>query len=165
MGSYFLHTIHLNHYKKEYREYIFKNNQQAALTTLTISPSELYTNSASVSWEDGNKEVVYKGVLYDVINIKSKGRIVELTAISDTQETALNDQFSVIFDTSICNDTNKSPLRILKSFFALKYIVSDSLIDFIGFEGDTNLCYNPSSVKITNHFISKESPPPEVLCN
>lgn len=129
VGSFFLHQAYLKSYKKEFKAYLKTNKQNTNFSTITISPSEVYTNSKNIEWEDEFKEVVYQGVLYDVVKVSGKGLVVELTVVSDHQETELKKQFASFYDIN-SNQKTKTPFDLLKSFFALKYLANNSDFSF-----------------------------------
>lgn len=128
MGSFFLHQAYLKSYKKEFKAYLKTNKQNTNFSTITISPSEVYTNSKNIEWEDEFKEVVYQGVLYDVVKVSGKGLVVELTVVSDHQEMELKKQFAEGYDLNSKSST-KNPFELLKNFMALKFIVNNHNFD------------------------------------
>lgn len=158
-GSFFMHKCYLNSYKKEFKSFVFKNKKCNNYKTININPSELYTNSKTIIWEDENKEVMYKGVLYDVVCIKTIGIKVELTVVSDEQEMRLKKQFASLFDID-STKTTKDPFNLLKSFFALKYIATSSS----AYISTSELILNKVRVycifKISKGFNSQTNPPP-----
>lgn len=160
MGSYFLHQVYLKSYKKEFKAYISKYKEQSAFSTININPSELYANSANIIWEDENKEVVYKGILYDVLEVKGNGLVVELKVVSDYQEMELKKEFASLFDVS-SNEKTKGPFDLLKNFMALKYLAAHS-----------DICFNSSffvlkkigsfqTIQINSIVINLDTPPPQ----
>jgi len=159
-GSYFLHLVYLGNYKKEFKEYILKNKKETAFTTIHINLNELYANSASLTWEDENKEIIYKGTLYDILSIEKVGFVVTLKVVSDKQEMELNKQFASVYDIN-SSTTTKHPFELLKKFFALKYIIHNT-----SFEFNSSLipCISPNtnlSFKIATVLIPQETPPPD----
>ena len=160
MGSYFLHQIYLKGYKKEFKAFISKQKTKSDFSTITINPSQLYTNSENVVWEDEFKEVVYKGVLYDVVSINGKGLTVELSVVSDHQEMELKKQFASLYDVS-SQEKTKGPFDLLKNFFALKFLAANSDIYF------NNVVFSVGNLmifqvfQITSTVISLETPPPQ----
>lgn len=158
-GSFFLHKSYLKSYKKEFKSFVFKNKKKANYSTIYINPSELYTNSKTIIWEDENKEVIYKGVLYDIVCIKTIGVKVELTVLSDEQEMKLKKQFASLFDVD-SNKTTKDPFHLLKSFFALKYIGTSSSANINKPEFILNQTHIYCVFKISKGFNSQTNPPP-----
>ncbi len=160
VGSYFLHQLYLKSYKKEFKSYIQTHKEQSAFSTITITPSELYTNSANIIWEDEFKEVVYKGVLYDVVNAKGKGLTVELTVVSDHQEMKLKKEFASFYDVNSSEKT-KGPFDLLKNFMALKYLAanSDFCFDNCVFSLDNLASFK--SIQINSPVINLDTPPPK----
>ncbi len=160
MGSYFLHQLYLKSYKKEFKAYISKYKEQSAFSTITINPSELYSNSKHIIWEDEYKEVVYKGILYDVVSIKGKGLTVELTVVSDHQEMQLKKEFASLYDVS-SNQKTKEPFNLLKTFFALKYLATHSDISFNNSSSIFKIFGLFQNIQINSIVINLETPPPQ----
>lgn len=164
VGSYFLHLVFLKSYKKEFKSYIFEHKKETAFTTISINPSELYINSTSVTWEDENKEIIYKGMLYDIVSVSKTESKIIVTVVSDTQEMELKKQFASIYDIN-SNTSTKHPFELLKNFFALKYIVNNTLIEF---NNSVLNCVSPNSYllsQIPTIVIHQETPPPEFCIN
>lgn len=160
VGSYFLHLIYLGNYKQDFKEYILKNKKETAFTIININSNELYTNSSTITWEDDNKEVVYKGILYDILSLEKSGSIITLKVVSDKQEVELKKQFASIFNVN-SNKSTKGPFNLLKNFFSLKYVVNNI---FIEFNNPTLNCVSfntPLTFHLTNMVIHQETPPPD----
>lgn len=160
VGSYFLHQLYLKSYKKEFKSYIKTHKTTTAFSIITIYPSELYTNSANIIWEDEHKEVVYKGILYDVVKINGKGLTVELTVVSDDQEMEIKKQFASLYDVN-SNQKTKSPFDLLKNFFALKYLVNHSDFCFSNSFFNFKNLVSFQAIKINLITINLETPPPQ----
>ena len=77
-GSFFVFSGFISQYQTDYQAYIQKEKSKINTSEILINPSQLYINSAKVSWEDDNKELVVDGVLYDVVSItvNRKGKLV-----------------------------------------------------------------------------------------
>lgn len=161
VGSFFIHQVYLNKYKQEFRSYLFSNKKETVFTNITIHKGQLYKNSSSIMWEDDNQEIVYQGVLYDIINIRQSGVNIALSVVSDNQEMELKNQFAAFFNCSSNNNKTKAPLELLKNFFAFKYIVDNSLI---GFKNSPPKSSSPNTellFQITEMVIQQETPPPD----
>lgn len=158
-GSYLIHSCYLKSYKKEFKSFIAQQTQHSLQSSILINPSELFTNSSLIAWEDENKEVIYRGVLYDVIQIKNKGMKVELIVVSDAQEMQLKKHFSEVYDLN-SHESTKNPYHLLKSFFSLKCIVSQNQLtcDLALLNGNEPDFQN--SFFISPVYLSLESPPP-----
>jgi hypothetical protein len=122
IGGYLVHRLYLHNYKKEFKAYVSRIKESTSFTTIDINPSELYVNSKRIAWEDENKEVVYKGILHDVVSIKGKGLSVELTLISDHEEMKLKKDFAGLYDVTT-SGSSKKPFELLKNLLSLKYLV------------------------------------------
>jgi hypothetical protein len=158
-GSFFMHKCYLSSYKKEFKSYISENKKTTATTVIQIYPSELFTNSNTVIWEDENKEVIYKGVLYDVIHIENKNGKVLLTAVSDFQETELKKQFASTYN--INNDpSTKNPFELLKQFLTLKTIISSFNTNIQLFPISNFTLQKTESFNLCTIVLNQEIPPP-----
>lgn len=160
MGSYFLHQLYLKSYKREFKAYVSNHKEQKAFSTITINPSELYSNSTKIIWEDEYKEVVYKGILYDVVKVNGKGLTVELIVVSDQQEMELKKHFAMMYDVNTREKT-KGPFDLLKNFLALKYIASCPDINFSNIVFSVDNLYLAYSFQINSTIIYLETPPPQ----
>lgn len=160
IGSFFIHKSYLKSYKKEFKSFVFENKTQSNYSVININPSELYTNSKTIIWEDENKEVVYKGVLYDIVCIKIIGVRVELTVVSDEQEMELKKQFASLYDIN-SRDTTKKPFDLLKNFFALKYVTVKTMLNLKNSESFLKTIYTYPSFQISQGFTFQISPPPD----
>ncbi len=162
-GSFFMYKCFLRSYKKEFKSYISLNKKTTATTIIKINPSELFTNSNNIIWEDENKEVIYKDVLYDIIHIENKNGKVYLTAVSDFQETELKKQFTSIYSVNSHTST-KNPFDLLKQFLALKTIIHnlESRLELFPLN-----CFsiknNASLCKLQTIVLNQETPPPDFL--
>lgn len=154
-----MHKCYLKSYKKEFKSFVFETKKKSNYTTIKINPGELFINSSTLIWEDENKEVVYKGVLYDIVCIKNIGVKVELTVVSDEQEMELKKQFASLFDIDT-NKTTKGPFNLLKCFFALKYIATSFSANINSSEFIINKTHIYCVFKISKGFNSQTNPPP-----
>lgn len=159
-GSFFMHTCYLKSYKKEFKSFVLENKKHSNYTIIKINPSELYTNSSKLIWEDENKEVVYKGVLYDIVCIKTMGIHLELTVVSDEQEMELKKQFASLYDIS-SNDATKKPFDLLKNFFALKYIAIKPTLSLKNTESFSKTLNTYPFFQTSQGFTSQINPPPD----
>jgi hypothetical protein len=129
-GSYVVSKLYLKSYKKDFKAFVFKNKTIIAHTKIEIHKNQLYKNSKQLVWEDDNKEVVYKGHLYDIVDIQVVNDKVVLTVVSDTQEMNLKKQFASMYNE---NDVNQSsqPAKLLKQLLSLKGICHNDVFEFI----------------------------------
>ncbi len=157
-GSYLLYKSYLSSYKSNFRAYVNANEKNVNSSVIHISPSDLYINSNRIIWEDENKEIIFDGILYDIVSMKNEGGKVILTVISDEQEEEIKKEFSENFKGNADSKTNNS-FKLLKQFLALKYISNDDL-----FEINSNQIINEyqtdRALKLVSVFISTETLPP-----
>lgn len=161
-GASLMHLYYLKSYKKEFKLFLKQNKERNNQSIIYINPSELYTNSAKITWEDENKEVLYKGVLYDIIEIKNAGIKVALIAVSDDQEMFLKKEFAELFDLN-SHDKTRNSGHLLKNFFSLKCVISQPEQNCFVHNEFSHNWKSTFAFKILTISISKESPPPE-LC-
>ncbi len=128
-GSYVVSKLYLNSYKKDFKAYIFKNKEVVAYSKIEISKNQMYKNSKNLVWEDENKEIVYCGHLYDIVDIQIVNEKVVLTVFSDKQEMNLKKQFASIYNENDLKNTNQSS-KLLKHFLALKCVCNNDNFEF-----------------------------------
>lgn len=155
-----MHKFYLKSYKKEFKSFVFENKTPTNYSVIKINPSELYTNSKTIIWEDENKEVVYKGVLYDIVCIKTTGVKVELTVVSDKQEMELKKQFASLYDIT-SSKTTKEPFNLLKNFFTLKCVISKTTFTIANPETNITTAYISKTSQPSQGFLFQETPPPD----
>ena len=158
VGNFGLFSLILNQYKTNLQSQI-QNNASSVIDIIHINPSELYTNNKNISWEDGNKEIVYKGALYDIVSIECVKGKVSIKAISDTKE---QDYKMVYANTQEKNNTSSnSPLNLLKQFLSLNFIETAPSAVFVSYD-DSNLKtnYKHYSCSLVKGHCSLETPPP-----
>lgn len=161
-GAFLIHLYYLNSYKKEFKLFLKQNKVQNAQAIIYINPHELYTNSDKIIWEDENKEVIYKGVLYDILEIKNAGLRVALIAVSDAKEMILKKQFSELYNVNEHQST-KNPFHLLKHFLGLKTIMNSITICCDAYASEGVMIHTPGFFRITSVFISEDTPPPDFL--
>lgn len=158
-GSYVVSKLYLNSYKKDFKGYVFKNKKTISYTKIEIIKNQLYKNSKNLVWEDENKEIVYCGHLYDIVDIQIVNEKVVLTVVSDKQEMNLKKQFASIYNENDIKNTNQSS-KLLKHFLALKCINTSNVeLELL----KDNVLKNPFidiEYKTINMFLSQETPPP-----
>ncbi len=161
VGSFFLHMGYLSNYKQEFKEHLRQHQKDISLKVVHISPSQLYVNTPSVTWLDDNQEIVYKGILYDIVCIKNNGVNVDITLVSDQQQMDLQKEFADNYDADLHHGT-KGPFQLLKKFFALKYIGGSSEIAFVAPAQNTSSLDMPQTLFIPKMILSRETPPPDM---
>ena len=62
IGNFGLFSLFLNQYKTTLQAQI-QNNTSSVIDIIHINPSELYANNTNISWEDDNKEIIYKVII------------------------------------------------------------------------------------------------------
>ena len=128
-GSYVMSKLYLKSYKKDFKAYVFKNKKIISHTKIEIKKNQLYKNSRNLVWEDENKEIVYYGNLYDIVEIETIEDKVFLTVVSDKEEMELKKQFASIYNE---NDFKKSsqPAKLLKQLLSLKCVCNNDNFEF-----------------------------------
>ena len=162
-GSFFVYKCFLGSYKKEFKSYLSLNKKTTATTIIKINPSQLFTNSNTITWEDENKEVIYNGILYDIVYIENINGKVYLTAVSDFQETELKKQFASIYSIH-SNPSTKNPFDLLKQFLALKTIIQNSETYINPFPIKYfSIKNNSKSYQLQTIVLNQETPPPDLI--
>jgi hypothetical protein len=162
VGNYVLYSVYTTSYKKEFKHYISNHKENTRVTTLLINPGELYCNSARITWEDDNKEIVHEGVLYDIVTIAFNGLTVKLTVVSDKQEMELKKQFASLYDAD-SHSATKTPFSILKLFLFLKYIPNTDSLELKALETDRVHDFTFQEFKLRHNTIPTDSPPPDLF--
>lgn len=119
-GNYFIYKQVTKAHKKEFKAFI--RSKYAKKQTIKIYPSELYSNNSRITWLDHNKEILFDGVMYDIISHTNDGVQVALTVVEDSQEKELMHRYKNQFD-EIYNHHPKQKNSIAKDFFAFKYLI------------------------------------------
>jgi hypothetical protein len=161
-GSYFFCEAYIDSYKKEYRTYIVRNSKHISKKVITINKADLYINSANMTWEDDNQELVYDKLLYDVIDIKSITNKIQITLVTDDKEQQLKNQFTELYNCDITNKENK-PLKLLKQFLALKCIINSANVSPKVNFASINKVKTLYLLNITYVYLKQETPPPIFL--
>jgi len=153
--------LYLKSYKKDFKAYVFKNKKIISHTKIEIKKNELYKNSRNLVWEDENKEIVYYGNLYDIVEIETIEDKVFLTVVSDKEEMELKKQFASIYNE---NDLKKSsqPAKLLKQLLSLKCVCNN---DNFEFKNDTYVIpFCQIKIFVTQKgYLFVETPPPNFL--
>lgn len=162
VGSFLIYTCYLHSYHRAYQSFAIQQSSNTNITKIFINPSQLYSDSETITWEDGNNEINMDGILYDIISISSeKGKVV-LTVLSDYQETEMKKEFASTYDVN-SSKSSSTPIKLLKQFLSLKFLNGNdfSLNEFIsvGFQS----LYNKYKFNLTNVFLSLETPPPTTI--
>lgn len=159
-GSYLLHQIYINDYKAQQRNYILKHKPGCPVYTITIYPSEVYTNSSNIVWANDGQEVIYEGILYDVVALSNRGLTVDLMLIPDQWETELHKRFLALYANESNQDTD-DPFDLLKDFFELETIINKINLEFRELNNEINSLYLSQLFRLTTLVISIETPPPD----
>lgn len=162
-GAFLIHLYYLKSYKKEFKLFLKQSKNLNAQDTIFINPCELYENTAQMIWEDKNKEVIFKGTLYDIIEVKNVGKKVAIVVVSDAQEMVLKKEFAELFDSNSHESTNK-PCHLLKNLFSFKGVVTTVVFNFQSGTNCLSTLNSPLSFSILPVFLSMESPPPDWFC-
>lgn len=162
-GSFFVFSNFISQYQTDYQAYIQKEKSKINTSEILINPSQLYINSAKISWEDDNKELVVDGVLYDIVSfaVNNKGKLV-ITVLSDNQEQEFKKEFASNYDVCSSKKSN-NPIKLLKQFLALKFINQDNDDSYLSVNSSLHSNYTEFQFSIKSVFLSQETPPPSLL--
>ena len=158
IGNFGLFSLFLNQYKINLQAQIH-NNTSKVVDIIHINPSELYINNNTITWEDNNQEILYKGILYDIVSIEIiKGKVC-IKAISDNKEQDYKMAYANMQEKN--NHSSNSPLNLLKQFLSLNFIVTTpSDISITDNTIDLKINYNQYSCSVVQGHCSLETPPP-----
>lgn len=159
MGNFFIYKAFMKSYKKEFRSYI-KHNKQVS-SVISINPSQLFVNSNEIYWEDDNKEVIFKGQLYDVIEIKCKGGKVHLQVLSDVNEQEMKKEFAES-NNAFSKKNSSGLMKVLKQFLGLKYICFDNVY-CLSNPTDSKITFGEFDFDLFSGYIFLSENPPESL--
>lgn len=120
-SSFFIFSGYLTSYKKVFHSFIKKAEGHLPTIQISINPSQLFVNTSLIKWEDDNQEIKIEGEMYDIVSMHSEHGKVIITLLSDIQEDVLKKEFASNYDVQ-SNKTSNSPIKLLKQFFALKFI-------------------------------------------
>ncbi|MBL7895602.1 MAG: hypothetical protein JNK50_09960 [Bacteroidia bacterium] len=158
-GNYFIYKQVTKAHKKEFKAFI--RSRYAKTQTISISPSELFSNNSRISWLDNNKEILMNDVMYDIISFKSEGVKVVLTVVEDTHEKELMNKYKDQFDAVYSTSSGKKQNSLAKDFFAFKYL-GNKFISVVIPESELNHAIEFSS-KTIEGFTSYSTPPPDFV--
>ena len=158
-GHFFIFKIAQLSHQDQFRSFILKNLDQTE--KIEISPFELFSNSNNIKWNDNNKEIVFNGLVYDIVSIKNTGKTVSLFVVNDTDEKTLLDNYNELAG-SIFN--NSSPVRhdLIKDFLSLKFF-QDGPLEITTLNVFQFNVYAEYVSDIITVFLSQETPPPNIL--
>jgi Tfp pilus assembly protein PilV len=157
VGNFGLFSLFLNQYKTNLQSQI-QHNTSSVIDIIHINPSELYANNKNISWEDGNKEIIYKGTLYDIVSIECVKGKVSIKAVSDSKE---QDYKMVYANTQEKNNTSSnSPLNLLKQFLSLNFIETKAVTTVPINSSLLTSTYHPYNYIIHKGYQTLETPPP-----
>ena len=158
-GSFFIHQSYLSSYKKEFRSFISLNKKTIQSSEITINTSELYINTSTITWEDDTKEIIYNGVLCDVISVKTENKKTVITVITDKQEQSIKEQFATLYNDDSYK-TSKKPLQLLKQFLSLKYVTHTTTFSALPLKSTILINNSNYYFNIEKVFLPQETPPP-----
>lgn len=162
-GGFLIHKCSLYSYKKTFKSYVLAHKNILPLSSIYITPSELFRNSSDLTWLDENTEIVFKGVLYDIVEMKNINGKVVLNVVSDNQESEIQKNFALFFATKK-DSSSKEPFELLKDFFELEYINTNFSFKYLKKLTKINNCRN--DLQLPNMFFFIDSPPPDLIfCN
>jgi hypothetical protein len=156
-GSYFIHDCFLKSYKADFKSYVLTNKKNLQSSEIIINSTELYINTKAITWEDDNEELIYKGVLYDVISIINNDEKTVLTVFADVEEEEIKNKFAANYD----EDSDKL-LKLLKQFLALQYISPTTELFNLVSASTILVNHKDYCFYISSGFLSQETPPPNL---
>lgn len=146
--------------QKEIKTRLKRSVPEEELFVIVIAKNKV----AELDWKREGKELKYKGTMYDIVRMESKGAYNHYYCINDKQENALFTNLEDLVNKQF--NTDKSPAGktargIIKTMISAKYISIDraSVIPSVN-EISANFCYNFSIKQV---FLEILTPPPNSI--
>ncbi|MDX2173255.1 MAG: hypothetical protein SFY56_09055 [Bacteroidota bacterium] len=160
LGAFLFYYCYLSSYKKDFKSFIKKDRSKLYTTKIIINPSQLYSSSKTIIWEDNNKEIILNGTLYDIVAISSNKGKVEITLLSDEKEQEIKKQFASLYKENDLNSPTNNLAKILKQFLGLKFL-SNNYFDLNSNQNTIICSHIPfNHIKSKSVFLPQEVPPP-----
>lgn len=158
--SFFIYQGYLKSHKSDIRAFIASNKMTLSLESIVIDSSQLFVNNELMVWQDENKELRYKNMLYDVVRIERTHKKIILFVLSDNVEKKMVANFGESFSDCQSESTNTC-IKLLKQFFGLKYLASLTLTN-----SSKELCFNEHNthyiLKLKSIVLLRDILPPEI---
>jgi hypothetical protein len=106
-------------------------------------------------WQDGEKEFTYEGKMYDVVDSKTSGGILNIHAYNDQQEEQLH--------ADLANHQRQKQTPVLSQLMSMVFIIQKNEFDLNVLKPSLAHYQNTNSPKPTLIALSIQSPPPDIV--
>jgi len=115
-----------------------------------------------LNWKHA-KEFEYKGEMYDIAETEFHGDTTYYWCWWDYEETALNKQLDQLFSFALGNSPmhKQNQEKVIQIFKSL-YFVEESSVLYVSYIEPSNYFFDAYRFNYLNHFISPNSPPPQL---
>jgi hypothetical protein len=148
----------LKKHKTDFKKSLLLNHA-SELETISINPSQLYSDNAELSWLDKNKEVMFRGEMYDIACIKSTGTGLILYVIPDKKEKELFNEFKKQFGFLNDDAGKKKSGHMISKLLTLEYTFTS--FSFSAIQPLSHFDFQTYSNEPAAGFGSLSSPPPD----
>lgn len=153
-GSYVILKFQQHQLHREIIQQIKLGIPESNLTSIVITPE----TQNQIIWKN-REEFLYKGIMYDVVHLETKGQNIEYHCISDTQETKLIAKYSKQIQKNRKNKNNRTnPLKIFKFNQRINFLPQKEELAFSQKECSPNFNY---CINYTTLSLEISSPPPK----
>ena len=111
--------IHKSEFKKHLKTNVHKVEE------IEINPSQLFADSKTMRWKDGNTEVEIDGEMYDIVSIRNAGTKVILNVVMDKVEKEQFEKYKKQAG-SIYHNSNSGKQNALKDLLNLKVTLNST---------------------------------------
>lgn len=119
-GRFLFFISYIKSQKPVFRSQLIQQNL-SSVKPIKIDAKDLYSNSGSMQWKEGNKELVIHGVYHEVISIKKLANSVLVFVIEDKEENQLFEKYF-----SLNKNRSTFVVELLKLLSYLTYIQNPS---------------------------------------
>lgn len=141
--------------KKEVKKYLAENNNSIN-DTLYIDNNTLANNNA-FCWKDDGKEIMYKGIMYDVLKIIPVPNGLKIICFKDVEETKLLQVFLHI------NKNKNLPQDAVSIKLLVAVFVVENFFTVHPFHQQLNPSYSSYSARIYSVYTTSQWQPPKYL--
>jgi hypothetical protein len=155
-GYILIFQISIHSHRQAFQKFLIRNHKD--LKKIEILPSELYKNTAEITWDKGHSEMLMNHELYDIILIKQSREKVELYLVSDKEEKEMNEKFQNSSDMLYGNSASGG--NLVKNFLTLEFTFDQYV--FVSEICSSQRSYILHSLKPFHGFTTVSTPPPLV---
>ena len=146
-----------NQAKKEIESEISSGIIQDGLAAITINKSD----NSEIVWTESEKEMQYKGNLYDVVKSTETETTITFYCIDDKKETTLFANLDNHIQTNVIANKPVSNSKKMVEQVVKLYFPTISTTNFTALS--SNRIFSSSTIIYTSTLIEKNAPPPEFI--